>query len=52
MKIQTRERIIGGSNKSTFIATNLRKEREMLDRNGNVIDPRSKQIIRKAEDNK
>jgi len=26
--------------------------REMLDRDGNVIDPRTKQIIKRAEDNK
>jgi hypothetical protein len=31
------------------IAHNIQKESEMLDINGNVIDPRTKQIIRKNE---
>ncbi len=38
--------------KSTFIDPNPRRERETLDKYGNVIDPRTKQIIKKAEDNK
>lgn len=51
MKINTNERA-GSSEKSTFIDPNPKREREMLDKHGNVIDPRTKQIIRKAEDNK
>ena len=31
------------------ISPNLIREKEMLDKFGNVIDPRTKQIIRKAE---
>ena len=34
----------------TFIAANLIKERVMLDRFGNEIDPKTKQIINKSED--
>jgi hypothetical protein len=34
---------------STVISSRLIREREMLDVNGNVIDPRTKQIIRLAE---
>ncbi len=33
--------------KSVTIDPNPRKEKEMIDRDGNVIDPRTKQIIRK-----
>jgi len=36
----------------TVISPNLKKESVMLDRNGNVIDPRTKQIINKAEEEK
>lgn len=31
------------------ISPTLKRESEMIDRNGNVIDPRTKQIISKAE---
>jgi len=54
MKIQTRERVIGAAsqgNSSTVISANPVREREMLDRHGNVIDPRTKQIIKRAQDN-
>ena len=34
------------------IDPNPRKERERLDKDGNIIDPRTKEIIKKAEDNK
>lgn len=34
---------------NVVISPNLKKESEMIDRNGNVIDPRTKQIISKAE---
>ena len=34
----------------TIIADNLIRVREMVDIDGNVIDPRTKQIIRKAEE--
>jgi hypothetical protein len=33
----------------TIVATNPIRIREMIDINGNVIDPRTKQIIRKVE---
>jgi hypothetical protein len=53
MQIKTQERIVGGQGqKRTFVDPNPRKEKEMLDRDGNVIDPRTKQIIKKVEDNK
>lgn len=32
------------------IASNLTRVREMLDADGNVIDPKTKQIIRKANE--
>ena len=48
MKISNTERVVGGGQKSTFIDPNPRREREMLDKDGNVIDPRTKQIIRRA----
>lgn len=35
---------------STFIAANIKKEAVMLDRYGNEIDRRTKQIINKNED--
>jgi len=49
MKIQIKERegVINKGN--TVISSNLVRESEMLDRYGNVINPRTKQIIRKAE---
>ncbi len=34
---------------STFIAPNLVKKTERLDRFGNVIDPRTKQIIKPVD---
>jgi hypothetical protein len=34
------------------IAQNIQKVSERVDMYGNVIDPRTKQIIKKAEDNK
>jgi hypothetical protein len=34
---------------NTVIAPNLVREREMLNSNGDVIDPRTKQIIKRAE---
>lgn len=34
---------------STVIAQNLIRERVMLDSEGNTIDPRTKQIIKRAE---
>jgi len=32
----------------TFISPNLKKTREMIDKAGNIIDPRTKQIIKPA----
>ena len=40
-----------GKRGGVAIATNLKRERIVLDSFGNEIDLRSKQIIRKAEDN-
>jgi hypothetical protein len=51
MQIKQREHV-ASTKKSVFIDPNPRKEREMLDRDGNVIDPRTKQIIRRKEDEK
>ncbi len=46
--IGERERTINtGGN--VVIASNIKKESVMLDRNGNEIDPRTKQIINNAE---
>ena len=51
MKIQNQTRVVTSNKKSVFIDPNPVRVREMLDRDGNVIDPRTKQIIKKAEDN-
>lgn len=49
MKIhQEQERQI--AKPSTFIDPNPIRVREMLDKAGNVIDPRTKQIIRKNDE--
>ncbi len=45
--IQTNERKIKSG--GTFIAQNLKKESIMLDKDGNQIDPRTKQIINQNE---
>lgn len=42
----------GNTKKTVFIDPNPRKEKEVLDKHGNVIDPRTKQIIKTAEENK
>jgi len=42
---------IGQIKKSTFVDPNPIRVRETLDKSGNVIDPRTKQIIRLAKDN-
>ena len=49
MEIQTQERAVqkNGGGRVT-IATNLIRESERFDRDGNVIDPRTKQIIKPA----
>lgn len=49
MKIQNQERTINRSSRSTFVDPHPHKEREMLDKDGNVIDPRTKQIIKKID---
>ena len=49
MKVQTQETRVG-TQRSTFIDPNPVRVREMLDKDGNVIDPRTKQIIRKADE--
>lgn len=51
MQIHTREGIVGNkpsSGGSTVISANPKKEKEMLDKFGNVIDPRTKQVIKQA----
>lgn len=52
MQINQNHKVVGSSQRSVIIDPNPKKEREMLDKDGNVIDPRTKQIIKKAEDNK
>ena len=48
MQIETKERIIGRGN--TVISPSPKKEREMLDKEGNIIDPRTKQIIKRVNE--
>jgi hypothetical protein len=52
MKIQptNRERVVSQGERRTFISPHPRKEREMLDKDGNVINPITKQIIKRAEE--
>lgn len=50
MKIQTQERTVQPTQRRTFIDPNPVRVREMLDKDGNVIDPRTKQIIRRADE--
>ncbi len=45
INIKTRERKIEQG--STFISPNLKKEIMMLDKYGNEIDPRTRQIIKR-----
>jgi hypothetical protein len=45
-------KIVNPNQGKVTIAVNLKKEREMLDKDGNVINPITKQIIKKMEDNK
>lgn len=49
MEIRIQEKIAtkGGG---VVIDTNIRKESEKLDKNGNVIDPRTKEIIRSVNE--
>lgn len=47
MKIQTQQRVISSDKPRVSIDPNPRREREMLDKDGNVIDFRTKQIIRR-----
>lgn len=51
MQINTTEKVLVPAQKRgrVVISTNPVREREMLDIDGNVIDPRTKRIIRKAE---
>lgn len=52
MKINTgqiQERQAGIQHGKTVIASNLIHEKEMLDQDGNVIDPRTKQIIKRND---
>ena len=49
MQIQNTERIVGKQESSVTISSNPKREREFLDKQGNVIDPRTKQVIKKAE---
>ena len=51
MQINTREGIVGqpGDRPSVVIATHLIREKEMLDKEGNVINPRTKEIIRRKD---
>ncbi len=48
MKINTREQQI--SRQGVQVAQNLKRESIMLDKFGNQIDPRTKQIIKKNND--
>jgi len=50
MKIQNTERsgTTNGGGTGVFIASNLVRVREMLDKNGNTINPRTKRIIKQA----
>ena len=51
--IKETEKIAGPSKRiSVVISPNPKREREMFDIDGNIIDFKTKQIIRKAEDNK
>jgi hypothetical protein len=40
---------VAGPKGKVVIAANLTREREMFDKYGNVIDPRTKQIIKAVE---
>ena len=51
MQINNNQRS-GTSKRSVFIDPRPRKESEMLDKAGNVIDPKTKVIIKTAEQNK
>ncbi len=50
MQIHTHERVAGPNKSGVVIDPNPKKEREVLDRDGNVINPRTKEIIRKNTD--
>jgi hypothetical protein len=54
MKIQTQEQkqVVTNTRPSVVIGANLKRESERLDKDGNIIDPRTKQIIKTAEENK
>jgi hypothetical protein len=49
MKIQTERQQTVPSGGGVVIAQNIIRKRETLDRDGNVIDPRTKQIIQAVE---
>jgi hypothetical protein len=49
MQIKHTERIVGRPESSVTISSNPKREREFLDKQGNVIDFKTKQIIKKAE---
>lgn len=49
MKIQTTEKTVNPHQGQTIVSLNPTREREMLDRNGNVIDPKTKRIIKPAD---
>ena len=49
MQIKQTERTISKKESNVVISSNPVRIREMLDKNGNVIDPRTKQIIKRAE---
>ena len=51
MEVKNTQRV-AENKKGVFISPNPIRVREMLDRNGNVINPITKEIIRTAEENK
>lgn len=49
MNIHIKERSGTVPSGKVVIAANIKREREMFDKYGNVIDPVTKQIIRRAD---
>lgn len=49
MQIKVTERVAPTKSSSVVVSVNPKRESETLDKAGNVINPRTKQIIRKFE---
>lgn len=47
--VTERSTVIGSDKPSVVVSSNPIRIREMLDKEGNVIDPRTKQIIRRKD---